>query len=673
MITPELLDFIEAELKAGQQTDALFRLLRDGGGWSMADIEEALASLEKRKNPVSVAEMRAHKESALSHSISPIVSPTPTPVIPVPLPAPVVGEHKVASTHTSPAPTANIQPAHTPSSHVPTEISIADSWKHDAPPPSPPTPPHPLPPQVGEMLRMQGLPASVTTSVPSQDLTPLVTPPPIPAQSNHALATPQVTLTEEVPKQLGNSLRVRTTSLKKILIGVGILLFVVLLGVGGYFLFKEMGPKGEKVFATMYASIPGIQSLRYSGETTLNFSGAVTDSLKAGFPAGYTGSAKVALKYEGRMDLKSGMDGVHQFGITADLRSGESAIAVNSNVELRIIEDTYYIKVTNPPEIKDIDLSRLNAYWIAVSPADIVKRFGGGAAGAQDEYGSFGGASSTQTVRGFIAQNPPFDVLSRIGEEQVSGVTTVHYRFSGNPDNLLSLLRFMVNEVTGSPWEMTAEEETNVKALFKGVEGDIWIDSATYLPRKIVFRQPLKGTVSGIAVDGTLDVEQGYSEYNGPVTIGAPRPVITYVEFADDVRRQAERANATGDARRIFDAGDIVSLLEVYRANNDNRYPLTLDELVTSGLTKALPTDPDGGQYVYVPYIAEGKMGKNFVCTATTPTCTAFHLGVSLQSVADPILANDSDLVSETISGLDTKGCAKEAGKACYDLTPPPR
>ncbi len=331
------------------------------------------------------------------------------------------------------------------------------------------------------------------------------------------------------------------------------------------------------------------------------------------------------------------------------------------------------VKVTNPPEIKDIDLSRLNSYWIAVSPADIVKRFGGGSVGGGDEYGSFGGASSTKTVRGFIAQNPPFDAVSRVGEEQVGGASAVHYRFAGNPENLLSLLRFVVDEVTGSPWEMNAEEEANVKALLKGVAGDIWIDPVTYLPRKIVFRQPLKGTVSGIGIDGTLDVEQAYSEYNGPVSIGTPRPVITYEEFADDVKRQAERANATGDKRRLFDAGDIVALLEVYRANNDDRYPLTLDELVVSGLTKAIPTDPDGGSYLYVPYITEGKFGKSSVCTITTPTCRGFHLGITLMSVTDPALETDSDLVSETISGLDTKGCAKESEKACYDLVPAPR
>jgi hypothetical protein len=119
----------------------------------------------------------------------------------------------------------------------------------------------------------------------------------------------------------------------------------------------------------------------------MNFDGKVTDPLKAGFPAGYTGSAKVALKYDGRANLIKGVDGVHQFGITADLRSGEAALSVNSSIELRIIGDTYYIKITNPPEIKDVDLSRLDTYWIAVSPSDIAQRFGGTLLNEKEGYG----------------------------------------------------------------------------------------------------------------------------------------------------------------------------------------------------------------------------------------------------------------------------------------------
>jgi hypothetical protein len=695
MITPELLDFIEAELKAGQTHDGLFKLLHEGGGWTDEDMKEAFDTLEKRKNqhPISVAEMRAKSVPANTPMLHIPVSPPPVAPPPPPKHEParigeMLGQHIDAPAYhpTIPTPEGNksvTPPPTQPLVEIPLSFSAgaihADAQKSVVAPPPTTVEKHAPSVPLGEIISPQGLSASITPAssplptaqVTSKVSSPTPTPFPSVAPSPAVISFPEKTSPASV--SLGASLRLKASSSKKILIGVGVIIFIALFGVGGYFVFTGLTPKADKVFATMYASIPGIQSLRYSGESTLNFSGKVSDPLAASFPEGYTGSAKVALKYDGRTDLTQGIDGVHQFGITADLRSGESAITVNSTVEVRIIGDTYYIKVTNPPEIKDIDLSRLNTYWIAVSPSDIVERFGGTLTGGKADYGAFGGASSTPTVRGFLSVNPPFDAVDRVGEEKVGGADTVHYRFKGNPENMLGLLRFLAVSVTGSPWEMTEQESVNVKALLKNVAGDIWIDTVSYLPRKIVFRQPLKGVVSGITLDGALDVEQSYGEYNGPVAVSVPRPVITYAEFADNVKSQAARAKATGDARRVFDAEDIVSALEVYRANNNDRYPLTLDELVTSGLLKTLPVDPDGGAYLYTPYTTKGMLGKKFICTASSPTCTFFHLGITLTDPKNEVLKTDSDLTSETISGADAKGCAKEAGKTCYDLTPAPK
>lgn len=710
MITPELLDFIEAELKAGQTKEGLFHVLREGGGWTEEDIREAIEALEKRKRPVSIAEMLAQNaRPAASHtSASPVIAVAPTalpasaPITPAPA-APIgqVISHTPATTPTRVEPldtkpiVTPVVPAHAPvvevthvQSSVPPHIATPS---HDAPEalqPLPPSqtpltaqPPLERPADARKLTRTAPPPLNIPHEVTTQIVSPERPNTPVPsagkpvfdmgASAHTEVHTGEIVQPAKAPS--GMSLRARGSKGEKLIIAIAGVVLLGLFGVGAYVLSTRVSPKADKIFATMYASIPGIQSLRYNGETTLNFSGTVTDPLKAQFPNGYKGSAKVALKYDGRADLTKGIDGVHQFGITADLRSGESAIAINSSVELRIIGDTYYIKITNPPTIKDIDLSRLNSFWIAVSPSDIVDRFGGTLTGEKDAYGAFGGASTTPTLRGFLSANPPIESAEKVGEEKVGGADTIHYRFKGNPDNLIALLRFIVLSVTGAPWEMNQEEEANVKALLSGLAGDIWIDSVSYLPRKIIFREPLAGTVSGIALDGTLDVEQSYSEYNGQISVPVPRPVMTYDEFADDVKRQSERAKATGDARRIFDADDIISALEVYRANNNDTYPLTLDALVTSGLIPAIPMDPNGSPYLYVPFTEKGKVAKKNVCVTSSPTCTFFHLGVTLDDQKNTVLETDSDLTSETISGVDTKGCGKEADKACYDLVPASR
>jgi hypothetical protein len=669
MITPELLDFIEAELAAGQSREELFRLLKEGGGWTNVDVEEALAALEKRKRPVSIADMKATSAT----TARPALNPTPKPVPPPIVPEPAIRVGEVLPLQASPKPfaqsvsteTISIAPAYqkepmthaAPIEHVPVEvvasIQPAQSVNNEQHVPTPPVLSRPEIPtpvlRASAPVTMQGVPIGTTMRMQESVPAPVVP-------------------TVSVP---GASLRMAAPRSKKIFVILAVLMFTAMIGIGAFVLFKGLSPANDKTLATMYASIPGIQSVRYNGETTMQFSGSVEDSIKAGFPTGYTGSAKVALKYEGRSDLSKGMDGVHQFGITADLRSGDAALTVNSSVEVRIIGDTYYLKVTNPPQIQDIDLSRLNTYWIAISPSDIAEYFGASPAEQTDSYGVFGGAATTSpTFRGLLNQYPPFTSVDRIGEEDVAGAHTIHYRFVGNADNLLRLLGYVIGEAQGVPFEAREDTIANLRALLATLSGDIWIDSTSFLPRKLVLRQPLSGTVSGIALNGSIDSENLYSEYNGTVSVSAPRPVLTYKEFAEDVRRQSERAKATGDQRRIYDAEDIASALEVYRANHDDRYPVLLDELVTGGLLKSLPADPDGGVYLYMPITEKGKTSKKFLCTATSTTCTYFHLGVTLSTSSSEVLSQDSDLTSEIISGADSKGCAKEVDKSCYDITP---
>jgi hypothetical protein len=61
MITPELLDFLRAQLTRGMEREALERILTTKGGWSKDDINEGFLALEKPLEPIAPVSVQAPK------------------------------------------------------------------------------------------------------------------------------------------------------------------------------------------------------------------------------------------------------------------------------------------------------------------------------------------------------------------------------------------------------------------------------------------------------------------------------------------------------------------------------------------------------------------------------------------------------------------------------------
>jgi len=124
------------------------------------------------------------------------------------------------------------------------------------------------------------------------------------------------------------------------------------------------------------------------------------------------------------------------------------------------------------------------------------------------------------------------------------------------------------------------------------------------------------------------------------------------------------------DVRRIADLRNLKTALEVYYNDNNNVYPTSLNDLVTSGQISVVPVDILGNtpySYAYYP--------------ATNPT--TYHLGASLEQSNDA-LNNDKDCDSTTgnncieaaaytngFNGADSSKCnTADVGLFCYDVVP---
>ena len=97
MVTPELLDFLRAQLATGVSSAELERMLVNEGGWEKADVEEGLAKIGVTTTPVSapsvpVAPLVTARVESMDIASASISAPQQIPIIDSPqteTPAPV--------------------------------------------------------------------------------------------------------------------------------------------------------------------------------------------------------------------------------------------------------------------------------------------------------------------------------------------------------------------------------------------------------------------------------------------------------------------------------------------------------------------------------------------------------------------------------------------------------
>lgn len=130
------------------------------------------------------------------------------------------------------------------------------------------------------------------------------------------------------------------------------------------------------------------------------------------------------------------------------------------------------------------------------------------------------------------------------------------------------------------------------------------------------------------------------------------------------------------DAKRIADAKQVRTALDMYYNDNDQQYPATLAELVSGGQIPSVPIDPlNTGNYIY-QYTG--------LSTDGGTTCGTYHLGTTLEDTGNIVFDSDSDAAAvagtectgSTVSDFEGDGVdfcgtgAASSTDACYDFKP---
>ncbi|QQG46145.1 MAG: prepilin-type N-terminal cleavage/methylation domain-containing protein [Candidatus Niyogibacteria bacterium] len=122
------------------------------------------------------------------------------------------------------------------------------------------------------------------------------------------------------------------------------------------------------------------------------------------------------------------------------------------------------------------------------------------------------------------------------------------------------------------------------------------------------------------------------------------------------------------DARRVADVKQMQLALELY-FDTEGEYPDATSKLAPDYIP-AVPTDPVGQvAYPYNAYTATTISAGND-CDEATETCLYYHVGTNLEESTNPALQSDRDVDGDVVDGPDADGCADEASRYCYDVTP---
>ena len=116
------------------------------------------------------------------------------------------------------------------------------------------------------------------------------------------------------------------------------------------------------------------------------------------------------------------------------------------------------------------------------------------------------------------------------------------------------------------------------------------------------------------------------------------------------------------DSARLSDIRQIQVALELYHGQNGNEYPIDLDDAGLNAFLSSIPNDPKtGADYNYIGIQNDENR------------CEGYHLGATLENVANPALDDDDDANSTTetdCNGIQNAGFdgSDDSNNAIYDI-----
>lgn len=439
---------------------------------------------------------------------------------------------------------------------------------------------------------------------------------------------------------------------------------VVLIVIAGIAFMYFRGPNVSTLLGTSMGNFFSATSFAYNGLLTTD----LTLTSKSG---GVTrdGAVKFALAYKGELktDKYGYGDGNHHLKWGGGLSSGAFSWSTDVDSDLRMYEGNLYFHVLSFPSQSDIDPELFKTYWIKVDVEEIAKELALDTVTSTNDYNGIAN-TETSSFGAIFKKDMPFTGGEKIGKETINNIVTTHFVLTADKEKMFLLAADLYKKYMGKSLSFDAEGKVRFINALEKLKTEVWIDEKTGTIVQVKFGGDLDDDIGDIHVKGALLLGFVFGNYNDPIVVTTPAPSLSLDELhtrMNDYKKFKEvRAR---DAVHVNGLGEVEHALGSFM-NTKGRFPTTLAELRTSGALATTTLSEDLFKlYVYSSYVKAENFTKANKCTAKSKICSVYQIGVNLEDLTNPILANDADQNAD-VHGADTSGCSLEKDRACYDV-----
>ena len=306
--------------------------------------------------------------------------------------------------------------------------------------------------------------------------------------------------------------------------GVRKLILLAIVLVLGYGIYKSAGnsvPKTpDDVLVRMTRAMATVKTAEFAGNVSAKVEGAKNPL--ASIPGATTGDANKPFSFALAFSGTSAFDNWEkpQSKLKATLTSSELTSA--AEIELTTVGEDKYFKLNTLPMLGKLDLSALTNMWVRMQSKP-------GAVSVT--VSSTMSPETTEAVKNIISGGKYFQVTEDVGEEDLSGITTHHYKIGLNEAEVMRVIRAVSEKMNGkSP---SIDDEKKMKSFFDRSEftnGEVWVGTKDYYLYKLsggVTIAPSETEKSSGSFTFALDLRN----FNKPVTVDAPAGAKSMSEF----------------------------------------------------------------------------------------------------------------------------------------------
>lgn len=318
--------------------------------------------------------------------------------------------------------------------------------------------------------------------------------------------------------------------LKKILLPVIAIVGGALIVGGGAFAYFYYFQSPEKNIQKMIVKLAEIKSLEYSGELSTEINVGDLPGGNGGFlPSAQLFSPKkesrTSSEFSGSFDIQEANSPKGQFSF--NLKTDALPLAeLAFGAEAIMIDESFYVRLSDAPNLGLIDLSALKNQWIKINPKALTKQFDNNPLWekqiAKAQPGRNLSPEQTKKLTTAFRQAKIFKITDKLAGEKIEGVGTHHYKFIIDE---VGIKKFIIDSAEIIQGKTPTEEEA--KAFDKGFEsvgslnGEIWIGKKDYLPRKLALNSTMRATETSM-VSGKTNFTISFRNFNKPAQIEAP-------------------------------------------------------------------------------------------------------------------------------------------------------